>query len=66
MQQVAPNAPKPIQGTDPSTPWRSRTPTAMTASTCDMDVNGGRLLALLKHYLATQPGLALIPTRAPQ
>lgn len=38
----------------------------MTASTCDMDVNGGRLLALLKHYLATQPGLALIPTRAPQ
>ncbi len=32
---------------------------------CDMDVHGGHLLAHLKHYLATQPGLALILTRAP-
>ena len=31
---------------------------------CDMDVHGGHLLALLKHYLATQPGLALMHVRA--
>lgn len=31
---------------------------------CDMDVHGGHLLAHLKHYLATQPGLALVHVRA--